>query len=301
MRHIDLVPPHTSRIRRADLDYHLDPSRRARTGGDALAELLDRTLRRVPARLSAVAGSRFPLLEALRRTDTGRRTDVARQLMYVAAVTDEVFDERWTAEYLLRHRAEWASRRRTANQLVQAARCAAYMEMQRWYKREDPAGLTVPIVRENGDGEIPHGGPSVPDTVIAFVGEALGVDLAPNLRDLLADGVCAVLALADRHAVLGGTGPSLLAMRPSARPDARLVVRLRQELPAEVAKCLARLLIGPDETGIETSPLWWVAHGVPPADVPTALARRWRQDLYRVRTAMESDDEADTYPQVRVG
>ena len=158
MKHIDLVPPHTSRTRRTDLDYHLDPSRPERTGGDPLAELLDRTLRRVPARLSPVAGSRFPLLEALRRTDAGRRTDVARQLMYVAAVTDEAFDERWTAEYLLRHRADWASRRRTADQLVQAARCAAYMEMQRWYKREDPAGLTIPLVRENGDGETPHDG-----------------------------------------------------------------------------------------------------------------------------------------------
>ena len=137
--------------------------------------------------------------------------------------------------------------------------------------------------------------------MVAFVEQALGVQLAPDLTDLLADGICAVLELADRHALLGGTGPSLLAMRPSSRPDARLVVRLRREMPAEAAKYVARLLIGPDETGIETSPLWWVAHSVPPADVPTALVLRWRQDLQRVRTAMESEDGADTYPQVRVG
>jgi hypothetical protein len=85
-------------------------------------------------------------------------------------------------------------------------------------------------------------------------------------------------------------------MRSDARPHSRLVTYLRDEFGNDEIACnLARLLVGPDGTPIETGLLWWsVRRDLAPEHVPAAIRQRWMQGL---RVASGADASARSCPQ----
>jgi hypothetical protein len=76
-------------------------------------------------------------------------------------------------------------------------------------------------------------------------------------------------------------------MRTDARREARLVTHLRAEFGVEVAAArMARLLVGPDRSPIQTALLWWSARPcVTATEVPEDVRSRWRRDLRAADTA----------------
>jgi hypothetical protein len=152
------------------------------------------------------------------------------------------------------------------------------MEARRIAALETPVGCgSLPAAPA---GEDLSDTPSVGDIVIRFIFEAV----APVRHETevhIRNAVAMTVDLAERHVLKGGTGPSVIAMRPAARRQARLITRLLREVPdRRVARAIARLLLGGDGTSIETSLLWWVAQGVRDAEqVPESTVKRWRRDV----------------------
>lgn len=237
----------------------------------ALADLLPRVPRRI-----AAAETPHPLLDGVRGLDR----DLATQLTLVGALIHHDADERRTAEYLLRHREE-LGRRRSARSLLRAARCAAEMDVRRIRVREAPTSDEALSRLPSPAREPATDTPSVGDVVVDLLARVSSAAIDDVAADRIRDAVVIALELAERHALKGGVGPSILAMRPDARKCARLVSRLRPAFgDPTVARSVARLLIGSDGTSIETAVLWWAARGVSAAvDVPDDVRRRWQRDL----------------------
>lgn len=244
------------------------------------AKWIARLLNEVPTSLEAGTG-RWPQLIALQDLDLMRGTDIGRQLLIAASLVHRDADERRTAEYLLRHRRELFSGVRNGRALLRAARCAAEMDVRRVVLREMPTpvdalGACVEEVVRERTGE-----PSVAEFVVAYLSDAVrpcAIDAA--LRPWLVEGVVVALEVAGRHHGNGGVGPSLLAMRPDARPEARLATHLRRGFGDPcLASVIARLLIGGDGTTIDTGVLWWAAQGTRNVDAPATTRQRWLRDL----------------------
>jgi hypothetical protein len=247
---------------------------RAVNGEADLARDLAALVALSPARIVA-AESPHPLLDGLRRVDA----ELATRLILLGAVIHRDADERRTAEYLLRHRVELGVTR-TARSLVRAARCAAEMDVRRVRVREMPTPDDA-LTRLPADATVPAvNTPSVGDIVLELLARILGMSVDEVAADRIRDAVVIALELAERHALMGGVGPSLLAMRPDARRAARLVSRLRPVFGDPViARSVARLLIGGDGTSIETAVLWWAARGEAATAIPDGLRCRWLRDL----------------------
>ena len=247
---------------------------------DGIARALQRILCEVPERLPTDSRP-FPLLRALARRDREEAMSRARWLMLIAATIHTEGDERQVAEHLLRHRDEVQSQGRPAIEFVRAARCVASMRERRVWTRETPVtnellcATTVQSVQPCDDT------PSVGDIVVALVQLVAPAHIVAGSVDLIRDAVVISLEMAERHALKGGTGPSLIAMRPAARRPARLVTRLRLAFGDDVqARALSRMLIGRDGTAIETALLWWAARGVKsPAEIPLGTRQNWIRDL----------------------
>jgi hypothetical protein len=248
-------------------------------GDRALAHELQSLLNDVPGELRPARDTRLPLLTGLRRHSlAGAAT--ARQLVFVAARIHHWSDERRTAEYLLRHRGELADGRRTAVALLSAARCAAEMDVRRGRSRE------LPIEPESFNRHVSEptrgrtGDASVAETVVDYLRKLLGPEIVGSVAwGRLHDAVTVAIELAAEVADHGATG--IRSMRSDARPRARLSCRLIDEFGnRDVARSLARLIVGADGTPIESALLWWVAHSdVDSAEVPEHVRARWARDL----------------------
>jgi hypothetical protein len=198
---------------------------------------------------------------------------VASSLVHVGA------DERWVAEYLLRHRRELPNGRPAAS-LVIAARCAAEMDLRKARRREVPVEPALLVALSAGERRHQLDAPSVGEVVIDFLEAATMLRLSSRAGELVRDAVAVVVEMAERHVLNGGTGPSLIAMRPAARPEARLVTRLRALVPMASARRLAKLLVGADGTPLETGALWWAARSAESAEhVPLLIRGKWTRDL----------------------
>ncbi|MDP9092406.1 MAG: hypothetical protein M3N95_05535 [Actinomycetota bacterium] len=261
---------------------------RISVGCDATnAAAIGTILSQVPHELPIMRGERFALLAALARYDesdpTGTRgaSHLAKDLVLAAALVHDDADERRTGEYLLRHRAEVTSGRRSAASLLAAARCAAEMDCRRLGMTEIAAG----DVKEVAEHEVPAGRAadgSVAEVVLAYLDLVAGqVVSPPSLRDQIMTAATIALEVSERYRLNNGRGASVIAMRSDARPGGRLVTHLRQEFgPTPAAEALARILVGPDRTPIETSLLWWAARGLQSASaLPDHLRARWSRSL----------------------
>jgi hypothetical protein len=257
--------------------------------------LLEAVLRQVPAHLNTRTRSAFSLLHALIKLDASCGKDLARQLLFIAAVTHRTADERRTAEYLLRNRHDFTTGRRSALALILAARCAAEMDVRRTQLREAPVALEAmpPWPAESADARVddPSVGEVVLEKVQAVTGHAPSTEFA---RDRMLDAVAIALELAERQALNRGRGrrlPALVAMRADARRDARLVTHLRNEYGNDVAaRRVAHLLVGGDGSPIETALLWWCTrYVVTAADVPPEIRSGWVRDLRAVDAAFGAD------------
>lgn len=246
----------------------------------ALAQELRVALDDLPIDWPPAAGERFPLLTGLHRHSPAGAA-AATRLVLVAAQVHHWSDERRTAEYLLRHRHEVAGGRRTLVELVSAARCAAEMHARRARSYEvptDPESLTrhvYPMVPSRTDT------PSVADAVVEYLQKQIGMDPAGVVAwTRLHDAVTVAFELAE-HLAAHGTAVSIFTMRSDARRGARLSRRLAGEFgDADAARGLARLLVGGDDSPVETALLWWVAHReADPADIPQPVRDRWLRDL----------------------
>lgn len=236
-------------------------------------------LRNIPRALS-VLDEPTPLLAALQRHDRTTAGDCARRLMIAAAMVHTEADERWVAEYLLRHRFELTSRR-TPAQLVRAAHCAAEMEQRRLARRQTSQPVeTVPTPdvqhHEHDDGA------SISDRMAEFASGVLGaVDIVTESR--LREAAAIFMEVAERHVLQGGTGPAVLAMRSGARREARLVTHLRRAWPDEplVAALVARFIAGGDGASITCAAAYWlVARN--DQEPSAALVEQWRKALASV-------------------
>jgi hypothetical protein len=123
---------------------------------------------------------------------------------------------------------------------------------------------------------------SVAETVLAYLDAVTGHAVAaPVLRDQIMTAATIAIEVSERHRLNNGRGPAVIAMRSDARPAGRLVTHLREEFgPTRVADALARILVGPDRSPIQTSLLWWAARGFDSASVlPDRLRQRWGRVL----------------------
>jgi hypothetical protein len=252
-------------------------SRPTYASDDECARLLANVLVNVPAELNGRA-SPFPLLDALTERDGRSGTDLARQIVFVAAAAHDTADERRTAEYLLRNRRIVADGGRSVLSLLLAARCAAEMDVRRVLLREVPTSHGALAARASDQPVTRDEDPSVGEMVLVKLCTAVGChSVTARTADRLLDAVSITLELAERHAMNGGREPSLLGMRADARRGARLVTRLRDEFGnAAAARGVARLLVGADGTPIETALLWWSARpDLRASDVPANVRGRW--------------------------
>jgi hypothetical protein len=266
------------------------------------ARLLDAVVRRVPADLHGLPGSRFPLLDALEQEDRRDGTELATQLVCIAAVNHDAADERATAEYLLRNRAEVASDQRSALALLLAARCAAEMDVRRVGRREVATShealatwaASRPVYRIDD--------PSVGEMVIHKLRMVTRGMPNPVVAERILDAVPIALDLAERHSLKGGKGPSLLGMRSDARKQSRLVTHLRVAFDNDVAaRNVARLLVGADGTPIESALLWWSARAdLVPSDVPVHVRDRWMRYLRTTESAISTTATLSTGLQRRI-
>jgi hypothetical protein len=284
-----------TRLPRKPLDNPPRP-KRAYASDAELAGRLAAVLARVPDELSRVHGSTFPLLEGLIRVDGLDGTDLAPQLLFVAATTHRTADERRIAEYLLRNRGRLAGGEASALGLIGAARCAAEMDVRRVQTREipvPPIDLTVCAASRRVRSDYP----SVGEMVIHKLRIATGGSLGLVVAERILDAVPIALELAERHGLNGGTGPSLVGMRCDARPQSRLVTHLRAAFGnAVAARNIARLLVGADGTSIDTALLWWCTRpNLTASDVPLDIRTRWTRYL---RSAQAAVHTAESYPQV---
>lgn len=263
------------------------------------AALLAAVLATVPTDLRRARGSAFPLLDALIDLDARRGTDSARQLVFIAAATHRTADERRTAEYLLRNSARMASGERSTLALLAGARCAAEMDVRRVQLRE------IPVPRQDLSryaADRPARStdtPSVGEMVIHKLSTATGGGPPPLVTGRILDALPVVLELAERHRLNGGTGPSLLGMRTDARTQSRLVTHLRALFSNDVvARNIARLLVGADETPIETALLWWsTLPDLAVADVPGEIRRRWSRYVRTTQAAIHTNSRLSTASQ----
>lgn len=244
-------------------------SKPAYPSDEECARLLGHVFRQLPILLRGACGTKFPLLEALRDVNG----DLARQLIVIAAAAHRDGDERRTAEYFLRHRVEFLIGRRSALALVRAARFSGEMERRRFAMREVSA-LQATMTALDVQNARPEA-PSVADMVIAKLQSVTG-----HVRDAVADrigeAVVIALELAERHHRGRGSIPSLLGMRADARPESRLVTHLRRRFDDALARPVARLLVGSDDSSIETALLWWSTRPTLRAeDVPAEVRARW--------------------------
>jgi hypothetical protein len=133
--------------------------------------------------------------------------------------------------------------------------------------------------------------------VVHKLNEVVGDGMNTVTQDRILDAVVIAIALSERHAMNGGTGPSLLGMRTDARPESRLITHLRAAFDDDVvARNIARLLVGPDGTPIDTALLWWCSRpNLTASDVPLNVRTRWTRYL---RAAQAAVHIADSYPQV---
>jgi hypothetical protein len=240
------------------------------------------------------------LLDALSRYDaeaTQANRDarqLARRLILVSALIHDYADERRTAEYLLRNRADVASGRRSPESLLSAARCAAEMDCRRlWLTEVASTSTELANAREISVARIAD--PSVPETVVAYLDEVVDRVVIPSrLEDQIITAVTIALEVSRRHALNNGQGPSVIAMRTDARREGRLVTHLREEFGrTHVADVLSRILVGPDGSPIDTSLLWWAAQGRASASfVPRELRQRWAGHIGDLSSAPEAGDDA---------
>ena len=252
----------------------------SRSGFEA-SDLLAELLAAVPADLEAENDSEFPLLDALAHQEAIAGRDLARGLCLVGADVHSMADERRSAEYLLRNRHDVVAGRRSALSLLGAANCAAEMDVRRIRGRETLISLEE-LDSRPAQSELGRlADPSVGEFVVEYLYRATGARPASDLtHDRLLDAVTVAMELSERHA-RRGLGPSVLGMRSDARKDARLVTRLREDFGDDIAaRGLARLLIGPDGSPIETSLLYWAAIGYGRIDeVPAETTARWPREL----------------------
>ncbi|MDT4905108.1 MAG: hypothetical protein QOH52_3124 [Pseudonocardiales bacterium] len=290
-----VVDPGGRGIRRRSRDNSA-PSIPTYATDDGCAQLLDQALQQVPYELTGDENSSFPLLAALKSFDAARGSDAARELVFVAAANHRTADERRTAEYLLRNRRDVVDGHRSPKSLLFAARYAAELDVRRLRRREWPLprALAAPATEEaSSNAEGMSAGDMAIRSLRAVVGSWL---ITPALEDQVLAAVAIALDVAGRHALNRGRGPAVLAMRSDARPHSRLVTYLRDEFGNDEIACnLARLLVGPDGTPIETGLLWWsVRRDLAPEHVPAVIRQRWMQGL---RVASGADASARSCPQ----
>lgn len=253
----------------------------------AIARSLQVILDQLPERLAPAHGHRHPLLAALATNgatvfERRRSRLTADTLQSVAALIHDDADERRVAEYLLRHREEVRNGRRSVAQLIRAARCAAEMDRRHASSREVPVGLSTRAAADGPPDERTDCD-SVADTVVAYSRAALG-NFPDAVANWIADGTVCAMALAERHRDKGGQLCAVIAMRPSARRDARLVTAVREFVPDDrVARDVSRLLLGPDDSPEDTALLWGVARGPGSLeDVPPLVRARWAVEISRL-------------------
>jgi hypothetical protein len=264
-----------------------NPYRLAIRCDETNAAAIGTILSQIPDELPIVRGERFALLAALSRYDERRRVDqhgdsaLAKDLVLASALVHDDVDERRTAEYLLRHRTEVTSGRRSAASLLAAARCGAEMDWRRLHMTEFVTNdFELADSHEAITGRVADR--SVAEIVLAYLDEVAGSVVAtPVLRDQIMTAATIAIEVSERHRLNNGRGPAVIAMRSDARPAGRLVTHLREEFgPTRVADALARILVGPDRSPIQTSLLWWAARGFDSASVlPDRLRQRWGRVL----------------------
>jgi hypothetical protein len=255
-----------------------------------LTDLLDGILRDVPRHLEVDRAASSPHLDALKQHDAASGTDLARQLVFIAAANHRTADERRTAEYLLRHRGEVVDGQCSVSRLLLNARCSAEMDVRRTQLREIPLPREVmafwvaekPAARAND--------PSVGEMVLDKLRAATGHEpTTERCVEAILDAVAIALELAERHCTNPrSNGPSLIAMRSDARKDARLATHLRTAVgDASVAGRIARLLVGPEGSSIEAGLLWWSARpDFHPAAVPQRVISRWIREFRAIDRVM---------------
>lgn len=273
----------------------LDNPQRAKpryASDEECAELLAAVLQDVPPYLVCDRRASQPLLHALSGLDAERGTDLTRELTLIAAATHRTADERRTAEYLLRNRGAVISGERPAISLLRAARYAAEMDVRRIRLREHPVAdeSLAHLAAETRAARVED--PSVGEMVLDKLKLATGASPSTfRCRDYLLGAVAVALEVAERHAkTRGRTRPSLIAMRTDARVGARLVNQLRAEFgDGGVANRVARLLVGADNSPIETALLWWAARpDLSADDVPADVRARWSRDFQAVDRALST-------------
>ncbi|HZC72084.1 MAG TPA: hypothetical protein VE442_15430 [Jatrophihabitans sp.] len=281
--------PHVPGIPRKPLDQEPRPKPTYATDGE-LTLVLEGVLRDVPRDVEVDRHAPFPLLHGLMALDAARGTDTARQLIFIAVANHHTADERRTAEYLLRHRIEVADGRCSASKLLRSARCAAEMDVRRIQLRE------VPLPRETlafwlaeqpaARREDPSVGEMVLDKLCAATGYGPTTE---RCTEWLLNAFPIALALAERHVTNPRSkGPSLIAMRSDARKESRLATHLRDELgDRTVSGRIARLLVGPEGSSIETALLWWSGHAdFSPVAVPKEIRGRWLREFQAADRAL---------------
>jgi hypothetical protein len=252
----------------------------------------------VPSELRADCHAEFPLLDKLAELDASQGADLARQLLFIAAMTHRTADERRTAEYLLRHRRELIDGRRSAVRLLRSARNAAVTDLRRAQQRERPVSPAKAALWSAAKTASRANDPSVGEMVLDKLWAATG--LAPTTarcRTVMLDAVSVALAVAERHVKNPRRRePSLIAMRADARPQARLVTRLRAEMPdLGVTSEIARLLVGGDRTPIDSALLWWSARpDLAQDDVPEDVLERWARDFKAIDEALSAPEEINS-------
>ena len=282
-------------IGRVDFPHKpLDNPERSKPGYSSdgeCAALLQEVLRGVPETLGDDTTSRFPLLDALKALDLANGRTVARELLLIAAVNHRAADERRTAEYLLRNRYAVVAGTRSATSLLFAARYAAEMDVQRVQRAELVAARALAVQASDSQpasGNAVPAGDLVVATLRAFVPPAL---ITPLVERALRIGVTVALELAERYLHNGGRGSAVVAMRSNARPGARLAAALRNEIASnDVASNLARLLVGPDGTSLDTGLLRWSVHSdVRSWAIPESIRSRWLRCLRAIRSALDGE------------
>jgi hypothetical protein len=140
--------------------------------------------------------------------------------------------------------------------------------------------------------------PSVGEVVIDRLYELTGLRPSTSLvRDRLLDAVTIALELSERHNLNRGKQPSLIAMRANARRDSRLVTHLRQDFDDDAAaRRVARMLVGSEDTPLESALLWWSAlSDVASSDVPIETRDRWARDFRAADSILAARDALEGF------
>lgn len=266
-----------ARCRLRNLVFNAARSKQNYGSDNDCADLLMEILRDVPVRLNRHKRSALPLLDALQDVDAALGGELVRDLLFVAAVIHRTADERRTAEYLLRNRETVIGGQRSALALLRAARYAAAMDVHRASTRELPVSNDALATRVIDSALDVLDVPSLGEVVLSKLRVLTGHEPDMVARTRIHDAVVVAVQLAERHMMNRGRIPSLLAMRADARKQSRLVTYLRAEFGDDAAAAsVARLLVGPDGSPIETALLWWTAQrNVAASDVPVLVRQRW--------------------------